>query len=102
MKIKFIYEEINVESNDFLQASSDFYYDEGMKKYNKRFTGQIAFTKGNSITQFLESNSNELFTIEFYSNEDLKLDEFDNAKLFTINKDIINDYCRIELREQII
>lgn len=102
MKIKFICGESNVESSDFIQASSDYYYDEGLKKYNKRFTGQITFTKGSNITSFLESNSSGLFSIEFYSNEDVKLDEFDNAKLFNINKDVINDYCRIDLREQVV
>jgi len=105
MKIKFIYGEDSAESTDFAQATLDFYYDENAKKYNKRFTGQIPFSKGFNVVQFLENNSvgfDVLFNIEFYNNEEVKLDELVNGKLFIINRDVINDYCRVELRNQIV
>jgi len=100
MKIKFIYGDTNIESNDFTQANLDIYYEEHLNKYNKRFTGQISLLKGVSVCEFLENNSNNLFSIEAYNNDGVKLDSFINGKLYTINKDVVNDYCRIEIRQQ--
>jgi hypothetical protein len=100
MKIKFIYGEKNIESTDFTQASLDYYLEEHLNKYNKRFTGQINASKSVGLCEFLESNSQILFEIEFYNNEGIKLDSLSNSKLYTINKDIMNDYCRIEIRQQ--
>jgi hypothetical protein len=101
MKIKFICGEQSIESTDFTQASLDFYLEEHLNKYNKRFTGQISILKSVSIREFLESNSDNIFIVEAYSGEDeIKVDSLSNGKLYTINKDIINDYCRIEIRYQ--
>lgn len=100
MKIKFIYGENSIESTDFTQGAIDFYYEDHFNKYNKRFTGQITVSKSISVCEFLESNSNNLFNIDAYDNNGVKLDSLLNGKLYTINKDVVNDYCRIEIRQQ--
>jgi len=100
MKIKFIYGEKNIESTDFTQASLDYYLEEHLNKYNKRFTGQISILNSVSICEFLEGNKDGVFIVEAYNSDEVKLDNLTNGKLYTINKDIINDYCRIEIRQQ--
>ena len=100
MKIKFIYGDQSVESTDFTQGAIDLYYEEHLNKYNKRFTGQVSLLKGVAVCEFLETNSNNLFSIEAYNNDEIKLDSLINGKLYTINKDVVNDYCRIEIRQQ--
>lgn len=100
MKIKFIYGDTNIESSDFTQANLDIYYEESFKKYNRRFTGQISVLNSINVCNFLNLNSANLITIEFYNKDGVKLDDLINGKLYTINKDIINDNCRIDIRQQ--
>lgn len=101
MLIKFICGDKNISSNDFMQGSLDFIYDDFSKTYTRRFFGLITFSKGNSIYSFLETNAFtfNLFTIEFYDLTNTLVDSFTNGKLFSTNKDIINDLCRIEIKE---
>lgn len=100
MKVKFISGDGYVESQDFTQASLDFIYYESNNKYNKRFFGQLLYSNGVDLCNFLETKSltQNPITIEFYKN-DVKVDSLENGKLFSISRDIVNDYCRIEIRE---
>lgn len=100
MKIRFVNNDTNVESENFIQATIDFFYEEYAKRYVKKFIGQTPFIEDNNLYSFLEENAQNLFLVEFISEEDEILDSLPNGRLFLISKDIINNYSRIEIRQE--
>lgn len=99
MKIRFINNDTNIESEDFIQATIDFFYEEYANRYVKKFTGQLPYST-NEICQFLEENAQTLFLIEIVNDEGQILDILINGRLFLINKDVVNNFVRIELRQR--
>jgi len=100
MQIKFMYDVNNIVSSDFKQGSLDFIYNEGNKTYTKRFFGQVPISTSGTLTTFLETYSANLFTIEIYNNDNIKINEMLNGRLFSISSDVVNDFCRIEIKEE--
>lgn len=68
--------------------------------YYHRFIGQIPTNKSSEICSFLESNSLSLFEIEFYNNDNIKIDGLISGRLIFINRDVISDYCRVEIKKE--
>lgn len=98
MIIKFIVGENSVQSDKFNQGNIDYFYEEFISRYTKRFIGQLNIVDDQNISSFLEANSQDI-SITFIDDNNIEHVELNSGRLSSINKDYINGVCRIDIKE---
>lgn len=89
------YNEEQVSSSDFLQASFELIFDHILNDYVRKFVGQINCSKSIEIYDFINNNANNLLTIR---NIDKNI-SLDDCKLSFLYLDTISDICRLEFKQ---